>query len=104
MITCAAPNLRNIKSSDYNSAELLEIHKNRSKHILHITALNNVDILISGTFGCGAYRNDPEIVAEAWKEALKIYQKKFDYIIFAIFFRDYEINNFKIFNEKFSLT
>ena len=54
VITCSALNLRNIKSSDYNPVELLEIHKSRAKHILHITALNDVDILISGAFGCGA--------------------------------------------------
>jgi len=47
-------------------------------------------------------KNEPKIVAEAWKEALKTYQKKFDYIIFAVFFRNHETDNFKVFNEKFS--
>jgi len=105
IITCAAPNLKGMimRQKNYNNInELFNIHLNRAKHILHISALNNVDILVTGAFGCGAFKNNPEIVAEAWKEALKNYRQKFDYVIFAIYFREHEINNFKAFNDKFN--
>ncbi|MBR1438083.1 MAG: TIGR02452 family protein, partial [Synergistaceae bacterium] len=100
VITCAAPDLRKARYSDCNVKELFEIHIQRAKHILHIAALHGVDILVTGAFGCGAFKNDPELVAEAWKEALEEYRKKFEYVIFAIYFREHEIENFKAFNEK----
>lgn len=101
VITCAAPNLRHVHSKEGNSFELLELHLKRARHIIHLASANGVDILVTGAFGCGAYRNNPEIVAEAWKEALKEYQSRFDYVIFAVYFRDYEIGNFKAFNSRF---
>ena len=102
VITCAAPDLR--KATRYDIQELFNIHVQRAKHILHVAALNSVDILITGAFGCGAFKNNPELVAEAWKEALKDYRQFFDYVIFAVYFREHEINNFKAFNDRFSLS
>ena len=101
VITCAAPDLRRVQWFDIK--ELFNIHTKRAKHILHIAAFNGVDILITGAFGCGAFKNNPELVAEAWKEALKDYQQKFDHVIFAVYFRKHEINNFSAFNDKFNL-
>ena len=104
IITCAAPDLRYAmrNNSDIKTEELFNIHVNRAKHILNIAAFYGVDILISGAFGCGAFKNNPVLVAEAWHEALKDYQKKFDYIIFAVYFREHEIENFRAFNERFN--
>ncbi len=102
VITCAAPDLRNIEPTDYHPEEIFSIHLRRAKHILHIAAFNGVDILISGAFGCGTFRNNPELVAEAWKGALEGYRRLFDYVIFAVYFREHEIENFKEFNKFFS--
>ena len=101
VITCAAPDLR--KAGEYDIMELFQIHTQRAKHIFHIAAFNGIDILVTGAFGCGAFRNNPELVAEAWAEALKDYQHKFEYIIFAVYFREHEIENFKAFNNRFIL-
>lgn len=104
IVTCAAPNLKRVRQRDYNVRELYQLHYNRARHILHLAALNGADILITGAFGCGAFKNDPELVAEAWSKALKEYQRRFEYIIFAVYFRDYEVDNFRVFNEKFNLS
>ena len=100
VITCAAPDWRNAGPLDYNAYENYLLHVQRAKHIMHIAALHNVDILVTGAFGCGAFKNEPDVVAMAWQETLKEYRKKFEYVIFAIYFREHEIGNFKAFNEK----
>ena len=98
VITCAAPDWRNAGLLDYNAYENYQLHVQRAKHIMHIAALYNVDILVTGAFGCGAFKNKPDVVAMAWQEALKDYRKKLEYVIFAIYFREHEIGNFKAFN------
>ena len=95
-MTCAAPDLRDIYVSD---RELYELHLKRAAHILHIAAYNETDILVLGAFGCGAFLNDPFIVAKAYKEVLQKYGGFFDLIEFAIYCRAYETKNYKAFAE-----
>lgn len=108
VITCAAPNLR---EKPYNSmnpgqgkaikvspAELLEIHKKRGSHILDIAAANGADVVVLGAFGCGAFQNDPNIVARAYKEILPSYKNVFDEIVFAVYCSPRDTGNFDTFN------
>ena len=94
VISCAAPNLRNEPANRYNPEtgkpmkmepqELYDLHVKRAKHIMHVAAANQVDILILGAFGCGAFQNDPDTVARAYWTALQDCRDKFDSIVFAI--------------------
>lgn len=112
VLTCAAPNLRERPSNIHNPEsgravriskdQLYVLHLKRGKHILHIAALNNIDILILGAFGCGAFQNDPDVVARAYAEALKEYGKYFDIVEFAIFCRDWETINYDAFRRVFA--
>ena len=72
----------------------------RAKHILHIAAANEADALVLGAFGCGAFKNDPRIVAEAYNSAVNIreYKKSFKIIEFAVYCRDFETENYDAFN------
>lgn len=107
VISCSAPNLierrRSIKSPDcvdhvlVGDNTLADIQLKRTKHILHIAACNGVDHLVLGAFGCGAFRNNPEIVARAFDKNLKEYSKYFKTIEFAIFCRPYKTENYDIF-------
>ncbi len=107
VITCAAPNLYHLPESYTNPQtgkkvrmkpeDLYEIHLQRARHILHIAAVNQVDILVLGAFGCGAFCNDPDTVAPAMREAVEDYRGLFDVIEFAIYCRDYETDNYKAF-------
>ena len=109
IISCAAPNLRDEPANYHNPetgspikmdpTELYELHIKRAKHILHIAAYNKVDILILGAFGCGAFCNDPNIVAKAYRDALESYIGRFDLIEFAIYCRDFEAENYEAFNK-----
>lgn len=113
VITCAAPNLRRIISNIHNpetgeavrisNNELFDIHIKRARHILHIAAANSVDIIILGAFGCGAFENDPDVVAKAYCEALREYGKYFDLIDFAIYCREWETENYDAFKRQLKI-
>ena len=87
MITMAAPNLehytKSIKASLDN--ELINIFELRSTRIMQSAVLHDVDVLILGAFGCGAFHNDPGIVATGAARALERYRKSFDTVEFAIY-------------------
>ncbi len=107
VITCAAPNLRERPWNPYNPGsgsavsltkeQQYEIHLSRAKHILHVAAAHGGEILILGAFGCGAFRNDPEAVAAAYRDVLAEYGKYFDEIEFAVYCRGYETGNYDAF-------
>lgn len=110
VITCAAPNLREKPSNIYNPDsgnavhitpdKLYKLHLKRAKHILHIAACNGVDMLVLGAFGCGAFQNDPNVVAKAYRDALKEYGGYFDLIEFAIYCREWETENYDAFRRQ----
>lgn len=107
VLTCAAPNLRENPRNQYNSdaseekltltdEELYNIHVKRARNILNVAVKNEDDYLILGAFGCGAFRNNPEIVAKAYKDVLQDYIYCFKVIDFAIIDGKYS-NNYEIF-------
>lgn len=109
VITCAAPNLREKPSNAYNlemgaateitAEELYSIHLSRARHILHIAAANGIDKLVLGAFGCGAFRNDPKAVANAYKDALKEMGKYFDEVVFAVYCGSQDNGNYRVFKD-----
>ncbi len=109
VISCAAPNLRNEPANRHNPEtgkpmriqpeKLYELHLSRAKHILHIAAANGAEVIVLGAFGCGAFQNDPNIVAKAYRDALKEYAKRFDVIEFAIYCRNFETENYDEFRK-----
>jgi len=80
IISCAAPNLRERPFNQYNTGdtikvqisdnELLALHEKRARKIFSSAIANGVEILILGAFGCGAFCNNPYIVARAYKNVL----------------------------------
>ena len=95
VVTCAAPNLRESASNAYNPddgeradiapAELLALHERRGRRILAAAAANGAQALVLGAFGCGAFRNDPAIVARAYANILPAFRRYFRTIEFAVF-------------------
>ena len=94
VITIAAPDLRDksnkhaplVNGSTYmNNAELFGYHVKRAIHMLTCAAAKGADILVLGAFGCGAFENDPEVVARAYKTALQEFPKVFKQIVFAVY-------------------
>ena len=67
---------------------LLDVYKRqhmaRADNIFKSAIDNNVETLILGAFGCGAFRNPPELVAEVYKIASLKYRKYFKNIFFSV--------------------
>ena len=108
VLTCAAPNLReNVSRYDSGAenfhrvtdAELLKIHEKRARHMLTILASNGVDIFITGAFGCGAFSNNPKVVAQAFKNILPEFDGFFEEIIFAVYCPPRDTSNFDAFKK-----
>ena len=83
------------------NAELFGYHVKRAIHVLTCAAAQGADILVLGAFGCGAFQNDPEVVARAYRTALDEFPKVFKKIEFAIYCRDSETENYKVFHNEF---
>ena len=107
VITCAAPNLRKKPSNNYNPnegeaidippQELFHLYVDRTRRIMEVAAYNNADVLILGAFGCGAFRNDPLLMARAFKCSLQHYLHHFRTVEFAVYCRPDEDINYRTF-------
>ncbi len=52
---------------------------------------------MEGAFGCGAFQNNPEVVALASKNVIKEYMQAFKNIEFAVYCSPRDDRNYKIF-------
>lgn len=107
VITIAAPDLRNksnihaplVNGGTYmNDAELFGYHVKRAIHMLTCAAAKGADILVLGAFGCGAFQNNPEVVARAYKTVLDEFPKVFRKIEFAVYCPPGGSMNFEVFS------
>ncbi len=114
VITCAAPNLRRVPSNAMNpnagnkTANLTlhaytELMRDRINQIFKVALTTGVDVLILGAFGCGAFRNPPEVVAKLFREATNEYSNWFETIEFAVFHTDRETANYDAFRKAFGM-
>jgi uncharacterized protein (TIGR02452 family) len=78
--------------------ELLALHEKRCRQILSSAASNGAQVIILGAFGCGAFKNDPVIVAQAYANILPKYLLYFRTIEFAVYCRPRSTKNFDAFN------
>jgi uncharacterized protein (TIGR02452 family) len=72
--------------------------------IFKIAIKNSHDVIILSAFGCGAFNNDPQIIANIFKFVIEKnnYCKYFKYILFAIIDDYNSKGNYKIFNKVFN--
>ena len=64
-----------------------------------LAANHNADVLIMGAFGCGAFGNDPVVVAKAFETAAEMFANDFAVIEYAIFHTDEESPNYRAFTK-----
>jgi uncharacterized protein (TIGR02452 family) len=113
ILTCAAPNLRERPSNAMNPhagdkatkitpTELEKLLTKRIRRIFEIAVTNGNEVLILGAFGCGAFRNPPEIVAKVFNTVMQDYLCYFDTIEYAVYHTEREVANFEAFKRRLS--
>ena len=108
-ITCAAPNLRERPGNAMNPSpgnqvhlsdkELMALHEKRGRHLLAAAAEQKAEIMILGAFGCGAFQNDPKVVAEAYKKILAEFDGVFREVHFAVYCSPRDTANYDVFKK-----
>ncbi|WP_404656163.1 TIGR02452 family protein [Kitasatospora sp. GAS204A] len=73
----------------------------RGQHCGAVAALYGVRELVLGAWGCGVFRNDPDVVAEAFEQALSCHGAAFGKVVFAIWDRSPESVNRAAFRARF---
>ena len=108
VLSCAAPNLREHPSNEMNPGEgdsavkisheeLRSLHEKRLRRILSIAAEKGNEAIILGAFGCGAFMNDPEVVAQASKTVVNEFARAFKKIEFAVYCSPRDQRNYMVF-------
>ena len=111
VITCAAPNLRDIPSNVMNPGagnrraeitygDLRALISKRIKRVFDVAVAKGAEVLILGAWGCGAFRNPPQLVAEIFAEYTEQYRKNFEVIAYAVFHTEREMENYDAFKKK----
>jgi uncharacterized protein (TIGR02452 family) len=102
VITCAAPNQRNMTLSEKKTYDLF---KQRIAKVLKVFALQGTIDIVLGAWGCGAFRNPPKIVAQAFKDLLDgDYKGVFRKINFAVYATREDDDNLMAFRNTFKRT
>jgi len=99
VLTCAAPYYDINKKHPIPLAQLEDVFYHRILNILEVAVANDVDSIVLGAFGCGAFNNPPGLVAEAFYRVLveKQYRNNFRRIVFAIKKNDRKNTNLQAF-------
>lgn len=104
VITCSAPNLR-VRDRRIKRKKLEKILTKRIRNILLSAQIHGVQALVLGAFGCGGFRNSPELVADIFEKLLVEgeFQSVFREVIFAIKVDNLgDKENFETFTRKFN--
>ena len=95
VIVSAAPALYD----KYDKNQYRQVMTERIRRILDLAAKEKVEVLILGAFGCGAFKNPPEVVADIFASLIKNYN--FETVEFAVFCRN-DTKNYDVFESRFA--
>lgn len=105
VITCPAPNAGAVARNQPQELPLLApTLRRRTELVLAVAAAEKIDRLILGAWGCGVFRNDPELVARTFAEFLLgdgRFARAFSEVIFAIYDRTPEQGTLRAFQTQF---
>jgi len=105
-ITSAAPNAGAIASNDPREAtKIPEVFRERVGKVLALAADHDCDTLLLGAWGCGAFRNDPKLVARLFWEYLNpngVFWGRFPRVVFSVLDKHESLGNYHAFTERFA--
>lgn len=103
VITCAAPYYDKQKKKPVSLEKLEQVFNDRIHNILKVAVANDVDSLILGAFGCGAFHNPPELVTNEFKKLLIDggYATLFKNVTFVIKKNEERYTNLDVFRKAF---
>jgi uncharacterized protein (TIGR02452 family) len=85
------------KAAKITPEELEKLLASRIRRIFEIAVAYGNEMLILGAFGCGAFRNPPEIVARVFNKVMQDYITYFDTIEYAVYHTEREVANYRSF-------
>lgn len=114
VISCAAPNLRERPSNAMNPnagekavkitrRELHTLLESRIRRIFLVASAEENEVLILGAFGCGAFKNPPDVVADVFWQLTKEFVRQFETIEYAVYHTDRDAENYKAFQRAFGM-
>jgi len=88
-LTSPAPNAGALARHDPSALdELEELITERAGRVLAVAAHHGVETLVLGAWGCGVFRNDPAMVARAFRGHLTdggVFEGRFARVVFAVY-------------------
>ena len=90
IITAPAVNTGVVLRNEPDNIDKIEsVMKRRIDMVLAICKKHGYDVLVLGAWGCGVFRNDPEVIAEMFSELLNgKYKNQFKRVVFSIYSRN----------------
>jgi len=76
----------------------------RGSKVLALAAYYGCDVLILGAWGCGAFKNDPKLVASVFWRLLSVsgnYWGRFKKVVFSVYDKWGDLPNFNAFADRF---
>lgn len=106
-ITAPAVNAGIVKEkAPEKSHMILPVMKRRIEKILSIALIQRQEVLVLGAFGCGVFKNNPDDIAELFREILlddSRFRSVFKRIVFAVYDPSPNQENFRPFHKAFVL-
>jgi uncharacterized protein (TIGR02452 family) len=85
VITAPAPNAgQHLRRAPDDQASIEATLRIRTAKVLSVARENGHRMLLLGAWGCGAFRNDPKVVAKIFAECLQDMGGAFDRVVFAV--------------------
>lgn len=100
VITAPAPNARHLAPA--HGPALERTFRHRARLVIALAAEHGHRELILGAWGCGAFRNDPELAADAFANALVTVEHGFARVVFAVFDPRDGAPNTRAFQQRFA--
>lgn len=102
IVTAPAPNLNGTRPEGLQY-KLRGLIRGRIERVLHIAAAHGHKNIILGAWGCGAFGNDPQMMAEEFKKMVEKVSA-FEHVCFAVYDTRTPTHLFDTFNDVFRTT